>query len=374
MEPKQEQEIKTCKRCLMHTGIPSVVIHEDGECNFCKIHDKLEVDAAKFDFDGFVSKLRTKNDKYHCLIGISGGLDSSFLLEYTVKTLKLRPLVIHFDNFWNSKEANSNITAMVTNLNVDFIRYHINRQEYDEVCKSLLYASVSDADIANDMAMAYFMLKVADEYGIKWIFNGHDFRKEGTSPLCFSYMDALYLKNIHTFTGGLPLRHFPLLTFGKQLWYALKGIRHIRPLYYINFDNEKEAKRLADTYGWKPYGDKHSENDYTWLIGSYLLPNKFDIDKRITYQSALMRSGLTTRDAAERILSLSPLPEESTIEVVKRRLGFSDNEWDEMMLTPRRYYTEFKTYKDSFKRWKWLLWLLMKIRVFPYTFYTKYVS
>lgn len=371
------KEIKTCNRCLMNTSIPSVTIGEEGQCNFCDIHDRLEVESASFDFQGFVKKLRAKkNVKYHCLIGISGGIDSSFLLEYTVKTLRLNPLVIHFQNWWNVPEAEHNMKTLVMKLNVDFIQYSMNRVEYDELCKSMLFASVSDADIINDMAMSYYMLKTADEYGIKWIFNGHDYKREGTSPLCFSYMDAKYIESVNEHIGGLPIVHFPMLTFGKQLWYALKGIRHIRPLYYIDYEPEREKSRLKALYGWKDYGDKHSENDYTWFVGTYLLPEKFNIDKRITYLSALMRSGYMVREEAECVLKSSPFRDRDfkLIDKVKERLRFTDGDWNEMLDTPRHYYTEFKTYKDTFKRWKWLLWVLMKLNVFPRTFYVKYTS
>jgi tRNA(Ile)-lysidine synthase TilS/MesJ len=358
----------------MHTDIPSVIIHEDGECNFCKIHNQLEKESQSFDFNGFVEKLKRKKVKYHCLIGISGGIDSSFLLEYTVKTLKLTPLVIHFDNGWNTEAANHNMEVLVNALNVDFIRYQINRKEYDMVCKSLLMASVSDADIANDMVMAYFMTKAAKEHNIKWIFNGHDFRCEGTSPLCWSYMDAKYLVDINFKMGGPELKHFVQLTFWQQLKHAVGGIKNIRPLYYIDYVPNREIERLGALYGWKPYGPKHSENTYTWFVGAYLLPEKFKIDKRITYLSALTRSEFIIKYEAEYMLKQPIVYDKNEIIAILRRLEMTWGDFTRIMAKPRKLYTDFETYKTAFKKWKWLLWVCMKLRFIPRTFYIKYTS
>ena len=118
-----------CKTCLIDD---SIVRFKDGECEFCQMHRKFEADSALFDLDGFVEKLRKKKG-YHCLIGISGGLDSSFMLEYTVKKLGLKPLVIHFDNYFNVPEANHNIETMIKALNVDCIRYYVDRKKYNDV-------------------------------------------------------------------------------------------------------------------------------------------------------------------------------------------------------------------------------------------------
>lgn len=351
-----------CNRCLISTDIPGIKI-ENGTCDFCKLHDKLEFESKRFNLDGFIKKLKRTKNKYHCLIGISGGLDSSFMLEYTVKTLGLNPLVIHFDNGWNTETADFNIRRMVRSLNVDFIQYNINQELYDEVCKSLLLASVPDADIANDMVMAELMVRTAKTYRIKYVFNGHDFRHEGSSPLAWTYMDALYVKSVYEkFTGKL-LVNFPMIGFWKQLFQKTK---QFRLLYYINYDPVKEKKRLSDTYGWMDYGEKHSENIYTWFIGSYLLPVKFGIDKRITYLSARIRSREITKSQGRDILK-TPLNTHMDyfFDLVKM-----DKEW--IMNAPIDNHYSYKTYHKKFKRYRILMWLLTKLKVLPYTFYKKY--
>jgi 3'-phosphoadenosine 5'-phosphosulfate sulfotransferase (PAPS reductase)/FAD synthetase len=354
----------------MDTSITDVTLSEK-QCNFCDLHDSLEKSSKEYDWTARLKKIR--KGKYNCLIGISGGLDSSLLLEYTVKKWKLNPLVIHFDNGWNVPEANHNIETMVNALNVDFIRYSLNREEYDELCLCFLLASVSDADIPNDMAMAEMMLRTAKQYGIKYIFNGHNFRTEGSSPLSWSYMDAKYIQSVYEkHNGGKKLKSFPLLTFWKQLYYtAFCGIRQERPFYYMNIDEETEKQRLIKEYGWQDYGGKHGENIYTDFIGSYYLPVKFGIDKRITYNSALIRSGKMVK--TQYLFKVLPKFDTLTIDFVCARLGITRDYFDrEIMLAPMSTFEDYKTYHKMFKRYKWFFYVLTRMHLLPQTFYIKY--
>jgi hypothetical protein len=356
-----------CNRCLIDDSIKGVKI--DGDCDFCKIHDYLEKESAKFDLDKFIKKIKNTKNKYHCLIGISGGLDSSFMLEYTVKTLGLNPLVIHFDNNFNGLIANYNIERFVKGFNVDFMRYHINEDRYNDVCTALLYASVPDADIANDMVMSELMIRTAKMYKIKYIFNGHDFRNEGSSPLSWTYMDAQYVKSVYQWYWNKPLVNFPMVGFWQQLF---QKVQQFRLLYYIDYNPEKEAKRLEEEYEWINYGTKHSENIYTEFVGSYLLPQKFGIDKRITYLSARVRSGMISKKTALELLNKPIEFDESKLEQVLYQLGISEDDFNLIMKFPINDHTHFKTYHDMFKRYRVLMWLLMKMRIVPYTFYKKY--
>jgi hypothetical protein len=356
--------MKECNRCLITTAIPGIRI--DNECEFCKIHDKLELESWTFNLDGFISKLKRAKNKYHCLIGISGGLDSSFMLEYTVRTLKLNPLVIHFDNGWNTEIADRNMLTLVNALNVDFIRYHINRNLYNEVCKSLLLAGVPDADITNDMVMAELMVRTARQYNIEYIFNGHDFRHEGSSPLAWTYMDARYVKSVYKRWIGKELKDFPMIGFWQQMFQRTK---QFRLLYYVDYNPGKEKSRLIATYGWEDYGEKHSENIYTWFIGAYLLPVKFGIDKRITYLSARIRSGEISKKEGLRIISTPVIYDGDTF--IMKRFNLS---WLTVMNAPIDDHYSYKTYHSMFIKYRWIMWVLMKLSVVPYLFYKKYCS
>lgn len=354
-----------CKRCLLTTEIPDLKLNDNGVCNFCELHDQIESASAKFDFDGFLYKLRKTKNKYHCLIGISGGFDSSLMLHHAIKTWGLNPLVIHFDNGYNEPKADGNMMKMVTALGVDFIRYHLNQKEYDDICRSFLLAGVSDADIPNDMAMAYLMYRAADQYGIKWIFNGHNYRTEGSSPLSWSYMDSKYIESVAKRYGG-GVKSFPLLTFWKQMYYALIGIRNIRPFYYIDVDVYRDMEMLVRTYGWEYYGGKHAENIYTNFVGSFLLPRNFGIDKRILYVSARIRSGEITKDEGRTIMAQGVnLPD---FDAINKRIGMNVALVD----APRHNHYDFETYHGKFRKWKIVFWLLVQLKVFPKTFFWKY--
>lgn len=356
-----------CKRCLLTTDIPDLTLNENGICNFCELHDRIEAESAKFDFDGFIAKLHKTKNKYHCLIGISGGFDSSLMLHYAVTVWGLNPLVIHFDNGYNDPRADANMMKMVKKLGVDFIRYHLNQAEYDDICRAFILAGVSDADIPNDMAMAELMYRAAHQYGIKWIFNGHNYRTEGTSPLSWSYMDAKYLASVADRFGG-GVKTFPLLTFRKQLYYALIGIRNIRPFYYMNIDTRREMAMLGTVYDWQWYGGKHAENVYTNFVGSYLLPRRFGIDKSILYISARVRSGELDKGYGKYLLEQEP--QFSDFKEINERLDMNV----EAVFPARRDHYDFDSYHSKFRKWRSVFWVLMKLRVFPRTFFVKYCT
>ena len=367
-------EQKKCERCLYTTDIKCVKIGQSGQCNYCDMHDSLEKSSAAHDWDKQLKKIKSQKCKYHCLIGISGGFDSSMMLLWAVEA-GLNPLVIHFDNGWNTAEAEHNMDTLTKALKVDFIRYPIDRWgEYDELCKAFLWASVPDADIPNDMAMSALMLRTADKYGIKYILNGHNFRTEGSSPISWSYMDARYVESVYWTHSPEhdKLQHYPLLGFWEQIWLALKGITQVRPLYYLEPDPEKWKKALK-TLGWQDYGGKHCENIYTEFIGSYYLPRKFGIDKSLTYHSALIRSGKMVRTD---FLNKQELPDFQLdkLRMIIERLDLSDTTFKMIMGAPHATFKEYKTYHQTFRRWKILLWILMRAKLIPYTFYKKYTS
>jgi hypothetical protein len=284
----------------------------------------------------------------------------------------LHPLVIHFDNGWNCQEADDNIKIMVDAMNVDFIRYSINRREYDDLCLSFLLASVSDADIPNDMAMSEMMLRTAKQYKIKYIFNGHNFRTEGSTPLAWSYMDAMYIQSVYAVHNeGAKLKNYPLLTFWKQLYYIVCDIKQLRPFYYTDVDEQAEKARMIKQYGWRDYGGKHAENIYTEFIGNYYLPVKFGIDKRVVYNSALIRSGKMIK--VERYFDAPVAFDVRKVDYVCARLGITREYFDNVIMkAPWSTFENYKTYHKLFKRCRWLFYCLTRLHLLPRTFYIKY--
>jgi hypothetical protein len=352
----EERELKECPRCLFTSDFAKIGDHQ---CEYCDIHDSLEKQSNPADFEKQLDKVRKQKGKYNCIIGISGGKDSSALLYGAVQWWKLRPLVIHFDNHWNSDIAKGNMERLIKRLGVDSITYTVNKQEYDLLNDAFLYAGVPDADIPNDIAMTKLMYDTADKYGIKYILNGHDFREEGSTPRGWTYMDAEYIRSVYRWYTGLELKNYPLFTFKDQIIYSLKGIKNIRPFHYMTSRTLLETE-MTEFVDWRSYGSKHAENIYTEFVGAYLLPNKFKIDKRIVYLSAQVRSGLMSKTEARMKLNYKP-----SIELKKfKGIDFA------LITNEKRTHKDFKTY--NFKKYRPFIWLMYKMKIVPYTFYKKY--
>jgi len=339
-----------CKRCLLTEDIAK--IGKDGICEYCKLNDTLSTKPK--DLIGMITRIKASRKRYDCVIGISGGFDSAILLDYALRW-DLRPLVIHFDNHYNTPEANYNIEQLIQQTGVDFIRYFVNKIEYDKVQKSLLTSGTPDGDILNDLVMTDLIFQTAEKYKIKYILNGHNYRTEGSSPKGFTYMDAKYIESIH----GEPI-NLPIFRFKDQIRWAFKGIKQVRPFYEVDFDFDIMKRIIIKKYGLKDYGKKHGENIVTDFVGSYYLPKKFGIDKSIVYLSAQVRSGtLNKKDVVKH------KPTFEYLEFIDKK--FNVKEIMEAPINDRAVYAKY-----NFKRYRLLVWLLVKMGSLPYTFYAKY--
>ena len=350
-----------CNRCLFTSDFAKIGEHQ---CEYCDIHDTLANNSDPLDLDYQLDKIERKGrgKKYDCLIGISGGLDSSTLLYMAVRYWGMKPLVIHFDNGWNNDIAKQNMDNLVEKLSVDAIFYRVSKNEYDFLNDAFLRAGVPDADIPNDIAMTKLMYDTAHKYGIKYILNGHDFREEGSTPAKWTYMDAEYIRSVYRDFCGLELKSYPLFTFKDQLLSWVRGIKQVRPFHY-GFNRKPFEQAMISEIGWKSYGAKHCENIYTEFVGAELLPNKFGIDKRIVYLSARVRSGLMSKEDARKEFANKPVFNYEKLASHRARI-------QELMRSPIRERSEFKKY--NFKKYRLVIWFLYKTGVVPYTFYKKY--
>lgn len=349
-----------CRRCLF-TDSETVIIN--GECDFCRMHDKQSLLESDY-VTNLADKLRKKNG-YQVVIGISGGLDSSYLLWYTVNVLGLRPLVIHFNNRWDSSIAIHNMNLLVNKLGVDF-QIYTSDDEYDKLCGAFLRSGVKDLDIPNDIYMTELIRRIQVKYGIKYGFNGHDFRTEGSTPLGWTYMDAKYVRSVYKTYTGKKLKTFLNYTFWNQITSALMGLHQVRIFHYITVSDE-EKRNTMKQFGWKDYGAKHGENIYTKFIGYYVLPRRWGIDKRKVYLSAQIRSGKITKEEAKEMLRGSVNVNTLDFQSIEARTGVRIID---------ALYAKKQTYKDfdhyNFKRWKFLLWVMYKLGLTSYNFYKKY--
>ena len=355
--------MKQCNRCLFTEDIAT--IHEDGECNYCKLQDQLKANANPYDWPPILKKIKKKGFKnqYDCIVGVSGGADSSILLYMVVKWWDLRPLVVHFDNRWNTPMADNNIKVICDYLNVNSVTYKLDKEEFDNLNKSFLAAGTPDCDIPNDIAMTKISYQLADQYKIKYIMAGHDFRTEGSTPAKWTYMDSRYIQDVYRKYTGKELKNYPLFSITDQIKYGLKGIVHVRPFHYIEV-NQRQRNSILDilkAQGWQDYGAKHCENTYTEWIGSYVLPKKFNIDKRIVYLSAQIRNNDLDKQEAKYWLQVTSEFDLTRIPVEYKEI---------VEKAPIQERTNFDRY--NFRKYKFIFWLLMRLKVVPYTFYVKY--
>jgi N-acetyl sugar amidotransferase len=370
-----------CKRCLYDESTPSIEFDSDGICNYCKLHDRLESEYS-CQTDG-TARLREicdrikkegRSGKYDVIVGVSGGCDSSYLI-YLTKELGLRPLAVHFDNTWDSNIATENMHKVLTKLKVALFTYVVDNKEYDDIYRSFLKAGVPDIEAPTDIGLAATLYIAAEKHSVKYFFQGHNFRTEGVSPLGWLYMDGKYIASVQRQFGNLRLNTFPNLSLASFLrWIVLKRIKGIRPLYYVKYEKEKVKKFLTEEFGWQWYGGHHLENQFTAFYHSYFLPRRFCIDQRINGYSALVRSGQMTREEGLRLINEPPYLNPKIVELVKKRLGFSDAEFEKIMNLPKKTYRDFKTYKRTFELLRPFFWLMYKMDRVPKSFYVKYTS
>lgn len=315
-----------------------------------------------------------RGKKYDCVLGVSGGCDSSFLV-YKMKELGLKPLAVHFDNTWNSTTATENIHNVLKALDVELYTYVVNNKEYDDIYRSFMKAGVPDIEAPTDIAIAATLYRAAEKFRVKYIIEGHSFRTEGISPLGWLYMDGKYIQSIQRRFGTQRLKTYPNMPMTSFLkWIALKRIKKVRPLYYIDYHKQQAQKLLSDQFGWKWYGGHHLENRFTAFYHSYFIPRRFGFDFRKLGYAALVRSGQMSRDEGLLLLKEPHHLDPEIVELVKKRLGFSDEEFDTLMQMPKHSYHEFKTYRETFRRMKPFFWLMYKMDLVPKSFYLKYTA
>lgn len=371
-----------CTRCLMDDTVQGIEFDKNGECTFCKIHDELE---NKFPLDRetpeklrvLIEKIKKegKNKEYDCIVGVSGGRDSTYTLYNAVK-LGLRPLAVHFDNGWNSEIAVRNIKNACEILNVDLHTHVADWEEFKGLQRSFLFASVPDAEVPTDWIIFSVLFDEAINNKVKYIIHGHSFRTEGTTPLTWTYMDGKYIKDVQKRFGKTKLKSFPNMGLVKYIYYSLiKKIQQIRILYYFEYYENEVLRVLENELGWKNYGDKHHESKYTAFFQSYILTRKFNIDKRKLHYSAKVRNGQITREEALKVIEKDPFTGgKELIDYCLKKLDLTQQEFVEIMKSPIKSFKDYKTYYPLVKAMKKPIAWGNKAGIIPDTVYKKYFS
>ncbi|MFA6924558.1 MAG: N-acetyl sugar amidotransferase [Bacteroidales bacterium] len=375
-------DFKKCSRCISDTTMSEIEFDENGVCNFCHLHDKF-AEMHQLGKEGeekinkLVNKIKNKgrNKNYDCIVGVSGGTDSTFLLYWAVKIAKLRVLAVTFDNGWSSDIAVSNIKNATEKLGVDLHTVVADWEEKKDLQRSFLKASVSDADAPTDYAIYTILYREAINEGVCFSLNGHSFRTEGTVPKSWSYFDGRYIRSVHKKFGTIKLKHFPIMTLLQFAYYVLyKKIRDVRVFDYIEYDKAKAKEIIKNELGWKDYGGHHHENIFTRFFQSYYLPVKFNIDKRKVEYSALIRSGQMKKEGAVKELKTPYQFYQEDINYVLKKLDFSQEEWENIMKSPRKSYKDFPSYYHYIVKLRFPLKIAAKMNLIPKILYEKYAK
>ena len=362
----EKRDYQMCKRCVMDTTDPNIVFDENGICNHCKDYFEKE---KKFVFKGEEGKQKLKetinkikedgkHKEYDCVLGVSGGTDSSYV-AYLAKKLDLRVLLVHLDNEWNSKVAEKNIRNIVEKTGFDMHMCKADWEEFKDLQLAILKASVVDIEMVTDHAIIATIYRVANKRRINYILTGINVATEGIMPKSWVHRknDLRNIKAIHKKHGKVKLKIYPTMSRFRLLYYRFfKGIQLVSFLNYVDY-NKKEAKKILHSeFGWEDYGEKHYESIFTKFYQAYILPTKFNIDKRKAHLSTLICSGQITKEEALKQLERL-LYEKNELERDKKyilnKLGLSEEEFEELMKLPIKKHEEYGT--DE-----WIYSLLMR--------------
>jgi len=349
---------RICTRCIMDTTDPHIEFDTEGLCNHCRAYEKLAAERLRSGesqrrrLHGLVSAIKEKGRgrKYDCLIGLSGGTDSSFV-AYKAAELGLRPLAVHVDNGWNTEISVKNVEKIVQKLGYDFYTYTVDWEEFRDLQLAFFKASVVDIEMVTDHAISAVLYEVAKEKGIKYILVGGNIATEGVMPKSWRFRksDAANIEGIYGRFGTGRLETFPLNYLHKQLGYRLVyRIKRIRLLDYVDYKKQEAMNTLQEYLGWEYYGGKHYESTFTKFYQAYILPTKFNIDKRRAHLSTLICSGQMSREEALEEMEKELYPEEELVwdkDHVLGKLGLSADEFEAIMRLPVKSHLDFPNHE-----------------------------
>ena len=355
-----------CERCVMDRSDPQITFGHDGTCNHCigalATIDHLRQQKNPERLSTLVRRVQEsgRGKTYDCIIGLSGGVDSSFL-AYKAKRLGLRPLAIHLDNGWDSELAVKNIENVVRKLDLDLYTHVVDWPEFRDIQLSFFKADVIDIEMITDHAIMALAFDQAVKHGVHHILTGVNTATESILPAAWVHAktDLRNLKAIHRKHGDVPLRTLPTVSTLKIRYFErFKRIRLISLLDLIDYDKRAAMKTLEDELGWTNYGGKHHESIFTRFYQQYILPEKFGVDKRKAHLSSLICAGQVTRSEALDELARPPHnPDmiEADKAYVTKKLGMSPEALDAYIQAPRRSHYEYpseQTYLRALSRLK----------------------
>lgn len=356
----KENKYQQCTRCVMDTSDPEITFDSKGFCNHCTEYlnntyrrtYQFEVSEAKL--TKIVEKIKKhgKKNKYDCVLGISGGIDSSYA-AYVAKNLGLRPLAVHMDNGWNSEEAVKNIKYVCGKLGIDYQSYVLDWEEFKDLQLAFLKASIPEIETPTDIAIPAALHKIAAENNVKYVISGGNFATEGILPKIWHYdaKDEKYLRTIYKLFGTKKLKTFPSFGYKKEFFYKyIKRIKMIYLLNYVPYSKKNAMQILEKELDWKYYGGKHYESKYTGFVQSYILFEKFNIDyRRATFSTQICSGEMTRQEALKELLNkpYDPIKIEEEKRYLCKKVGFSTDEFDKIMNAKPKTYNDYPNDKKK---------------------------
>ncbi|WP_262382854.1 N-acetyl sugar amidotransferase [Pseudomonas proteolytica] len=363
MQVKQHQ---VCTRCVMDTSASNISFDQDGICNFCTTFEQQLSDVVFATEESravrraaFIEEVKRagKGKRYDCVMGLSGGVDSSYALDLAVKE-GLRPLAVHMDNNWNSELASSNIKNLVAGLNIDLYTHVIEWPEYKKLMQAFFNADVIDVELLYDNAMLAVNYGQAKKYGIKYILSGSNSATEGMPmPEGWNWRkwDKTNIKALGRL-GGVKLKTFPVVgTVDYIVNRVIRRIQWVPYLDYYDYQKDVALDLLEREYGYKRYPYKHYESIFTRFYQGYLLPEKFGVDKRKLHLATLVMSGQMTREDALSRLQESPYPVQDGLETDRKyflkKMGWSESDLLDYLARPEKKHDDYPSDRAF---WDWM--------------------
>lgn len=364
----------SCSRCILDSkDDPQIEIDENGICNYCRTYDVLsrtryfQKENQEQKFAELINEIKSNKGKnrYDCILGVSGGIDSCYTAIHLVAN-GLNPLIVHLDNGWNSEKAVQNIENLVKQLNLDLHTHVIDWEEFKDIQLSFLKASVVDIELVTDYAIVACLYNLAAQMGITHIVTGHNYATESIMPRGWTHAksDLKNILSIHRKFGSKKIRTFPTMGYFKKSYYVqFKKIKVVPYLNYIHYNKAEAKELLVNDHGWKDYGGKHSESIFTKFYQNYILPRKFGIDKRKAHLSSLICSGQISREEAIREIK-KPVYDEKELqqdkEYVMKKFNLTEEEFEQIMNMPINQHTDFGTYVNT--HYKYEVWLSRNLK------------
>jgi N-acetyl sugar amidotransferase len=345
---------KICALGIWNSTIPGITFDENGVSNFAGIQQKLMEDyprgeKGKLDWINIAGQIKEKGkgQRYDCIIGVSGGTDSCYLLHLAAQ-YGLRPLAVNLDNGWNSDIAVKNIKKVTAALNIDLETYVIDYEELKDILKAYMRAGLPWIDNPTDQAIHSILYLKAIREKVKTILIGTDFRSEGKQPSEWTYGDSRQLRYIVKRFGSIKIKSYPVVPFIKMAYFNyICGIKVILPFNFLDYKKSEAQKFLISRYGWEYYGEHHHENIFTkWAIGHWMY-QKFGMDKRIITYSAQVMSGDITRDEALERINKPPYEDDAAVRDTKyviKKLGLSEDEFNRIWDSPNKSILDYPSW------------------------------